>query len=156
MCLLLKTHPDPLALPGAQSVSLERFETERRLELVPPDGEFAVMNYRSTHPFKLPFRMTCTVEDDPNSAFKARACIPPPPCRHRVLSLSSLSSLAQPFAPAGHGFRVCCKLLASVTHITAPRELPHLVSAWPAQREAAANIPACANEQLCSCPARFT
>ena len=60
----------------AQSVSLERFETERLLELVPPDGEFAVMNYRSTHPFKPPFRVTCTVEDDPHSAFKARA----PPC----------------------------------------------------------------------------
>ena len=59
-----------------QSVSLERFETERLLELVPPDGEFAVMNYRSTHPFKPPFRVTCTVEDDPHSAFKARL----PPC----------------------------------------------------------------------------
>ncbi|KAK9834962.1 hypothetical protein WJX81_000070 [Elliptochloris bilobata] len=54
-----------------ESVSLERFETERTLELVPPDGEFAVMNYRSTHPFKPPFRVTCTVEDDPHSAFKA-------------------------------------------------------------------------------------
>lgn len=29
-----------------ESVSLHRFETERVLELVPPDGEFAVMNYR--------------------------------------------------------------------------------------------------------------
>ena len=66
----------------AQSVSLERFETERLLELVPPDGEFAVMNYRSTHPFKPPFRVTCTVEDDPHSAFKAR----PPPCHAGLTS----------------------------------------------------------------------
>ena len=29
-----------------ESVSLDRFDTERTLELVPPDGEFAVMNYR--------------------------------------------------------------------------------------------------------------
>ena len=37
-------NPDPAAQPGAQSVLLERFETERRLELVPPDGDFAVMH----------------------------------------------------------------------------------------------------------------
>ena len=68
------TTGQPWLSPGllAQSVSLERFEAERLLELVPPDGEFAVMNYRSTHPFKPPFRVTCTVEDDPHSAFKAR------------------------------------------------------------------------------------
>lgn len=29
-----------------ESVSLDRFETERTLELKPPDGEFALMNYR--------------------------------------------------------------------------------------------------------------
>jgi hypothetical protein len=29
-----------------ESVSLDRFETERMLELVPPDGEFALMQYR--------------------------------------------------------------------------------------------------------------
>ena len=29
-----------------ESVSLDRFDAERVLTLVPPDGEFAVMNYR--------------------------------------------------------------------------------------------------------------
>ena len=29
-----------------QAVSLDRFDTERTLELKPPDGEFALMNYR--------------------------------------------------------------------------------------------------------------
>ncbi len=29
-----------------ESVVLDRFETERMLELVPPDGEFALMQYR--------------------------------------------------------------------------------------------------------------
>ena len=28
------------------------------------------MNYRSTYSFKPPFRVTCTVDDDPNSALK--------------------------------------------------------------------------------------
>jgi Adaptor complexes medium subunit family len=31
-----------------ESVSLDRFEAERMLELVPPDGEFALMQYRCT------------------------------------------------------------------------------------------------------------
>lgn len=53
-----------------QSVTLDRFETERTLQLVPPDGEFAVMNYRSTYPFKPPFRVVTTVEEDPNSGLK--------------------------------------------------------------------------------------
>ena len=51
-------------------VAGRRFEAERALQLVPPDGEFAVMNYRSTYPFKPPFRVTCSVDDDPNSALK--------------------------------------------------------------------------------------
>ena len=54
-----------------------RFETERTLQLVPPNGEFAVMNYRSTYPFKPPFRVSCTVDEDPNSTMKvgrARIC----------------------------------------------------------------------------------
>ncbi len=53
-----------------QSVSLDKFESERLLELMPPDGEFAVMNYRSTYPFKPPFRVQTTIEDDPNTALK--------------------------------------------------------------------------------------
>ena len=53
-----------------QSVSLDKFEAERLLKLTPPDGEFAVMNYRSTYPFKPPFRVSTIVEDDPNTALK--------------------------------------------------------------------------------------
>lgn len=30
-----------------ESVNAERFDSERVLELVPPDGHFALMNYRS-------------------------------------------------------------------------------------------------------------
>lgn len=64
---------DPVMLDDCnfhQSVSLDRFETERTLQLVPPDGEFAVMNYRSTYPFKPPFRVSTSVDEDPNSALK--------------------------------------------------------------------------------------
>ena len=54
-------HSHAAAIPGAEavmlddcnfheSVSLDRFETERALTLVPPDGEFAVMNYRCSPP----------------------------------------------------------------------------------------------------------
>ena len=53
-----------------QSVSLDKFEAERLLKLTPPDGEFAVMNYRSTYPFKPPFRVSTIIEDDPNTALK--------------------------------------------------------------------------------------
>ena len=55
-----------------QSVSLDKFEAERLLKLTPPDGELAVMNYRSTYPFKPPFRVSTIVEDDPNTALKVR------------------------------------------------------------------------------------
>ncbi|KAK9824001.1 hypothetical protein WJX72_006898 [[Myrmecia] bisecta] len=54
-----------------ESVSLTRFETERTLELIPPDGEFALMNYRSTYDFKPPFRVYTTVEEDRDSSIKA-------------------------------------------------------------------------------------
>ena len=59
-----------------QSVSLDKFESERLLELMPPDGEFAVMNYRSTYPFKPPFRVQTTIEDDPNTALKVSHASP--------------------------------------------------------------------------------
>ena len=70
-----------------QSVSLDKFETDRLLELVPPDGEFAVMNYRSTYPFKAPFRVQTIIEDDPNTPLKVSHI-------HRLLSFSSLHKLA--------------------------------------------------------------
>ena len=73
-----------------QSVSLDRFETERLLELVPPDGEFAVMNYRSTYPFKPPFRVQTVVEDDANTALKVSLLI----CRLRSLHPSMRRGMA--------------------------------------------------------------
>jgi len=53
-----------------ESVSLDRFEAERMLQLVPPDGEFALMQYRSTYDSKPPFRVYIDLEDDPASPNK--------------------------------------------------------------------------------------
>lgn len=46
-----------------ESVHLESFDIDRTLTLIPPDGEFAVMNYRMTQEFKPPFRVTVLIEE---------------------------------------------------------------------------------------------
>lgn len=46
-----------------ESVRLDSFETNRTLSLIPPDGEFPVMNYRMTQPFKPPFRINALIEE---------------------------------------------------------------------------------------------
>ncbi|KAL3154481.1 hypothetical protein ABBQ32_013945 [Trebouxia sp. C0010 RCD-2024] len=54
-----------------ESVSLDRFDAERTLELKPPDGEFALMNYRSTYDFRPPFKVYTTIEEDRDTVNKA-------------------------------------------------------------------------------------
>lgn len=44
------------------SVDVEEFEQSRRLSLTGPEGEFSVMNYRSTHPFYPPIMIQPSVE----------------------------------------------------------------------------------------------
>lgn len=46
-----------------ESVRLDSFDTNRTLSLIPPDGEFPVMNYRMTQPFKPPFRINALIEE---------------------------------------------------------------------------------------------
>ncbi|KAE8719562.1 AP-4 complex subunit mu [Hibiscus syriacus] len=46
-----------------ESVRLDSFDMDRTLDLVPPDGEFPVMNYRMTQEFKPPFRINCLIEE---------------------------------------------------------------------------------------------
>lgn len=53
-----------------EAVSLEDFESQRTLQLAPPDGEFALMQYRSTYDSKPPFRVYVDLEDDPASPNK--------------------------------------------------------------------------------------
>ncbi|KAM0950890.1 putative clathrin adaptor, mu subunit, Longin-like domain superfamily [Dioscorea sansibarensis] len=45
------------------TVHLDSFDSDRTLTLVPPDGEFSVMNYRMTQEFKPPFRINALVEE---------------------------------------------------------------------------------------------
>ncbi|XP_020586823.1 AP-4 complex subunit mu-like isoform X2 [Phalaenopsis equestris] len=46
-----------------ESVHLDNFDLDRTLSLVPPDGEFSVMNYRMTQEFKPPFRINALIEE---------------------------------------------------------------------------------------------
>ncbi|PRQ21226.1 AP-4 complex subunit mu isoform X2 [Rosa rugosa] len=46
-----------------ESVRLDNFDVDKTLTLVPPDGEFPVMNYRMTQEFKPPFRINALIEE---------------------------------------------------------------------------------------------
>lgn len=54
-----------------ESADLKNFDLDRTITLVPPDGEFALMNYRTSHCAKPPFRVYSSLEQDPNSDMKA-------------------------------------------------------------------------------------
>jgi len=46
-----------------ERVFLDEFESSRTLHFIPPDGEFAVLNYRITADFRAPFRIYPTIEE---------------------------------------------------------------------------------------------
>ncbi|XP_052190302.1 AP-4 complex subunit mu [Diospyros lotus] len=46
-----------------ESVHLDSFDMDRTLTLVPPDGEFPVMNYRITQEFRPPFHINALIEE---------------------------------------------------------------------------------------------
>lgn len=46
-----------------ECVHLDEFETSRTLHFLPPDGEFAVLNYRITGEFRAPFKIYPTLEE---------------------------------------------------------------------------------------------
>jgi AP-4 complex subunit mu-1 len=50
--------------------NLELFDVERSISLVPPDGEFALVNYRTSHGIRPPFRLTIHTEADAASDHK--------------------------------------------------------------------------------------
>lgn len=56
-----------------ECVHLDEFETSRTLHFLPPDGEFAVLNYRITADFRAPFKIFPTLED--NGTYKIDAVI---------------------------------------------------------------------------------
>lgn len=63
-----------------ECVQLDEFESAKTLSLIPPDGEFVVMNYRITGDFRAPFRIFPFVEESsPHKVellLKVRADIP--------------------------------------------------------------------------------
>jgi AP-2 complex subunit mu-1 len=46
-----------------QCVQLGRFDADRTISFVPPDGEFELMRYRATDPLSLPFRVHAIVHE---------------------------------------------------------------------------------------------
>jgi AP-2 complex subunit mu-1 len=46
-----------------QSVKLGRFESDRSISFIPPDGEFELMRYRSTNNINLPFKVQVFVNE---------------------------------------------------------------------------------------------
>lgn len=50
---------------------LSLFDVERSISLVPPDGEFALANYRTSHGIRPPFRLSVGTEPDAASDHKA-------------------------------------------------------------------------------------
>lgn len=55
------------------SVQLDSFESERTLVLLPPEGEFVAMNYRTSSEFKPPFRVVAQIEE--TTPMKARRAL---------------------------------------------------------------------------------
>jgi len=79
-----------------QCVKLSKFETERSISFIPPDGEFELMKYRTTKDITLPFRVIPLVRETSRThmeikvvlktlfkatltAQKVEVCIPTPP-----------------------------------------------------------------------------
>ncbi|EDQ85742.1 uncharacterized protein MONBRDRAFT_38695 [Monosiga brevicollis MX1] len=49
-----------------QCVRLGKFDMDRSISFIPPDGEFELMKYRTTQDIKLPFRVTPLVQEQGN------------------------------------------------------------------------------------------
>lgn len=46
-----------------ECVKLDEFESARTLHFLPPEGEFAVLNYRVTGDFRCPFKIFPSIEE---------------------------------------------------------------------------------------------
>lgn len=49
-----------------QCVKLGKFDMDRSISFIPPDGEFELMKYRTTQDVKLPFRITPLIQESGN------------------------------------------------------------------------------------------
>jgi AP-4 complex subunit mu-1 len=48
-----------------QSVNTREIESQKTLYILPPDGEFVVMNYRINTEFSAPFKIYSTIDESP-------------------------------------------------------------------------------------------
>ena len=58
-----------------QCVKLGKYESDRSISFVPPDGEFELMRYRTTNHVDLPFRVIPLVKDISSSRIEAKVVV---------------------------------------------------------------------------------
>jgi AP-2 complex subunit mu-1 len=58
-----------------QCVKLAKFDSERTINFVPPDGEFEMMRYRTTDNVSLPFKVYAVVNEISTSRVEFKICI---------------------------------------------------------------------------------
>ncbi|KAK3738110.1 hypothetical protein QZH41_013841 [Actinostola sp. cb2023] len=58
-----------------QCVKLSKFETERSISFIPPDGEFELMRYRTTKDISLPFRVIPLVREVGRSRMEVKVVL---------------------------------------------------------------------------------
>jgi hypothetical protein len=61
-----------------QCVNLSRFQTDRCVSFVPPDGEFELMRYRISEAVQLPFKVLPLITVRARSAPPSPTCCPAP------------------------------------------------------------------------------
>lgn len=58
-----------------QCVRLSKFDTERVISFIPPDGEFELMDYRATENINLPFKVSTIVSDNSRARIEYRISV---------------------------------------------------------------------------------
>jgi len=56
-------------------VKLSKFESERTISFIPPDGEFQLLKYRTTENINLPFRVIPTITEIANTRVEAQVTV---------------------------------------------------------------------------------
>eukprot|EP00128_Syssomonas_multiformis_P011724 Colp12_sorted_trinity150504_noHs@32634 len=58
-----------------QCVKLGKFESDRSISFVPPDGEFELMKYRTTENLNMPFKVTPLIKETGRSRIEAKVIV---------------------------------------------------------------------------------
>ena len=76
-----------------QCVNLGRFNTEKVVSFVPPDGEFELMKYRCQEGISLPFRVLPIINEMGRTRLEVSTPLTPTPCFRTSFQLSLLASV---------------------------------------------------------------